>query len=55
MRISSELKAGTVSINSGTMPTMSTPFGGFKQSGFGRESGKNGLMEYLEPKTILIE
>ncbi|KAJ9211061.1 hypothetical protein DTO166G4_7352 [Paecilomyces variotii] len=55
MRISSELKAGTVSINSGTMPTMSTPFGGFKQSGFGRESGKNGLMEYLEPKTILID
>jgi aldehyde dehydrogenase (NAD+) len=31
------------------------PFGGFKQSGFGRELGKNGLESYLETKTVSIK
>jgi aldehyde dehydrogenase (NAD+) len=33
---------------------MRAPYGGFKQSGIGRECGIYGLEEYLEPKTILI-
>lgn len=31
-----------------------TPFGGFKNSGIGRELGKNGLDNYLESKTVII-
>jgi aldehyde dehydrogenase (NAD+) len=31
------------------------PFGGFKQSGFGRELGKDGLESYLETKTVSIK
>jgi acyl-CoA reductase-like NAD-dependent aldehyde dehydrogenase len=38
------------------MPTINTPFGGYKESGNGgRGSGKAGLMAYLEVKTVLIK
>lgn len=36
------------------MPDNSTPFGGYKASGSGRELGKEGLMSYLQVKTIKI-
>lgn len=49
--IAYEIKAGDVYLNSnGGSPEL--PFGGFKQSGVGREGGKFGLMEYLEAKSI---
>ncbi|KAH8805097.1 aldehyde dehydrogenase [Xylogone sp. PMI_703] len=54
LRLSAKLQAGMVTINSAPSTTVNTPFGGVKQSGLGRESGKHGLMAYLEPKTILI-
>lgn len=41
-------------INSAFSSLPQTPFGGFKQSGYGRESGAEGLKEYLQPKTIHI-
>ncbi len=51
LEIAYEIKAGDVYLNSnGGSPEL--PFGGRKQSGIGREGGKFGLMEYLEPKSI---
>ena len=50
-RISRQLRSGMVEIN-GSGFTKGTPFGGYKQSGNGREGGAWGLEEYLEVKTI---
>ena len=55
LRVSSALEAGAISINSSFTPSVKTPFGGWKQSGIGQELGKQGLMSYLQPKTILIK
>jgi acyl-CoA reductase-like NAD-dependent aldehyde dehydrogenase len=46
------LRVGTVSINGGSWYAPDAPFGGFKQSGIGREMGVPGLEEYLEAKTL---
>ncbi|WPH02462.1 Hypothetical protein R9X50_00532600 [Acrodontium crateriforme] len=54
LRVASKLEAGTVGINSAFATSPQTPFGGHKQSGIGRESGPEGLKEYLQPKTIHI-
>ena len=50
-RVSKKLRSGIVYIN-GNSPDSGTPFGGYKQSGNGREGGSWGLEEYLEVKTI---
>tara|TARA_B100000579_G_scaffold63105_1_gene46348 strand:+ start:590 stop:2020 length:1431 start_codon:yes stop_codon:yes gene_type:complete len=50
-RVSKKLRSGIVYIN-GNAPDSGTPFGGYKQSGNGREGGNWGLEEYLEVKTI---
>lgn len=44
-----------VNINSSQVFGMEAPFGGWKQSGLGREGGRAGLMHYLESKTICIK
>ncbi|XP_011148936.1 retinal dehydrogenase 1 [Harpegnathos saltator] len=49
------VEAGSVWVNSYDGLTPQTPFGGFKQSGMGRELGEEGLHEYLEIKTINIK
>jgi len=54
LRVASKVEAGTVSINSAFSASPQTPFGGFKQSGIGREGGSQGLKEYLQTKTIHI-
>lgn len=54
MRVASKIKAGTVGINTPYAPNFSSPFGGYKQSGTGREMGKEGLMAYLQAKSISI-
>jgi aldehyde dehydrogenase (NAD+) len=46
------LRIGTVSINGGMYYGADAPFGGYKQSGIGREMGVAGLEEYLEGKTL---
>jgi aldehyde dehydrogenase (NAD+) len=51
-RVASQLDAGRICIN-GLSHDSKAPFGGFKQSGIGREYGIFGLEEYLEPKAIL--
>ncbi|HEX9151297.1 MAG TPA: aldehyde dehydrogenase family protein [Flavobacterium sp.] len=52
-RVATQINAGRISIN-GFPHDPLAPFGGFKQSGIGREFGVYGLEEYLEPKTILV-
>jgi aldehyde dehydrogenase (NAD+) len=47
-----KLRTGTVSINGGSWYAPDAPFGGYKQSGIGREMGAPGLEEYLEMKTL---
>ena len=51
-RIARRLRAGQVEINGGAFD-LHAPFGGFKQSGNGRENGRFGLEEYLEAKALL--
>jgi aldehyde dehydrogenase (NAD+) len=53
-RLGRDLHAGTVSINGAGNMHVSAPFGGVGISGFGREGGKEGLMEFVSTKTVLI-
>ena len=48
LKMSTELKAGVVWANTYNKFDPTSPFGGFKESGFGREGGKQGLLEYAE-------
>jgi acyl-CoA reductase-like NAD-dependent aldehyde dehydrogenase len=50
--VAKRLRTGTVSVNGGMYYAPDAPFGGYKQSGIGREMGVAGLEEYLEIKTI---
>ena len=50
-RVASKLRAGAVHINGGEF-NYGSPFGGYKQSGNGREGGDMGLEDYLETKTL---
>jgi aldehyde dehydrogenase (NAD+) len=47
--IASKLKAGTVWVNSTNLFDAASGFGGYRESGFGREGGREGLFEYLRP------
>ena len=49
------VESGSVWVNCYNAITPQTPFGGFKQSGIGREMGPDGLDEYLETKTVSIK
>lgn len=51
--ITQGLKAGTVWVNCYNIFGAQAPFGGFKNSGFGRENGENGLQQYTEVKVII--
>ena len=51
-RLAALLEAGTVYVNVWGLSDPAAPFGGFKASGVGREHGRAGLDEYLEPKTV---
>jgi phenylacetaldehyde dehydrogenase len=53
-RLIPRLKAGTVWVNSHNMLDPALPFGGFKQSGFGREMGRAALDGYLESKSVFM-
>jgi betaine-aldehyde dehydrogenase len=52
LRVARAVEAGVLSINSNTSVRVSTPFGGFKQSGYGRELGPHALDAYTEVKSI---
>ena len=51
-KVAAELRAGQININ-GAGPDLGAPFGGYKQSGNGREWGKYGFEEFLEIKAVL--
>ncbi|HBH34300.1 MAG TPA: gamma-glutamyl-gamma-aminobutyraldehyde dehydrogenase, partial [Psychrobacter sp.] len=54
-RVASAIKAGTVSINGFSEGDITTPFGGYKQSGFGgRDNGLEALSQYTQTKTIWL-
>ncbi|BAC14203.1 succinate-semialdehyde dehydrogenase [Oceanobacillus iheyensis HTE831] len=55
IRISEQLEYGIVGINDGVPSTAQAPFGGFKESGIGREGGHHGMEEYVEVKYISIQ
>ena len=50
--IAKRIRTGTLSVNGGSWFHPDTPFGGYKQSGLGRENGQEGFEEYLEIKAI---
>jgi acyl-CoA reductase-like NAD-dependent aldehyde dehydrogenase len=52
LRVARAIDTGVLSINSNTSVRVSTPFGGFKQSGYGRELGPHALEAYTEVKSI---
>jgi betaine-aldehyde dehydrogenase len=52
LRVARAVESGVLSINSNTSVRVATPFGGFKQSGYGRELGPNALDAYTEVKSI---
>ncbi len=54
MRMVRALETGTLSINSNTSVRVTTPFGGFKQSGLGRELGPRALEHYTELKNVFM-
>lgn len=53
-RVAQEIKAGTVWINTYNFYDAAAPFGGYKQSGFGRELGREALDAYTEVKTVWV-
>lgn len=53
-RVSEALEYGIVGVNEGLVSTEVAPFGGFKQSGLGREGSKYGMDEYLEVKYVCM-
>jgi acyl-CoA reductase-like NAD-dependent aldehyde dehydrogenase len=52
LRVARGLETGVISVNSNTSVRVATPFGGFKQSGVGRELGPHALEHYSEVKTV---
>uniref|UniRef100_A0A8B9LUF6 10-formyltetrahydrofolate dehydrogenase n=1 Tax=Astyanax mexicanus TaxID=7994 RepID=A0A8B9LUF6_ASTMX len=53
--VSERLQAGTVFVNTYNKTDVAAPFGGFKQSGFGKDLGQEALNEYLKTKTVTVE
>jgi phenylacetaldehyde dehydrogenase len=54
-RIASELRAGTVWVNCFNIFDAALPFGGYKQSGWGREMGSEVLVLYTETKAVCVQ
>jgi succinate-semialdehyde dehydrogenase/glutarate-semialdehyde dehydrogenase len=55
LRVMEALETGMVGLNKGIVSNPAAPFGGVKHSGFGREGGREGILEYLYVKHVAIE
>ena len=55
LHIANNVRAGTVWVNCYDVFDAAAPFGGFKQSGLGRELGEYGLQQYTEVKTVTVK
>ncbi|XP_050302908.1 cytosolic 10-formyltetrahydrofolate dehydrogenase [Anthonomus grandis grandis] len=55
LKFSEKIDAGTVFINTYNKTDVAAPFGGFKQSGFGKDLGQEALNEYLKTKCVTVE
>lgn len=55
LSVSRRLRSGTVFVNTYLETAPQLPFGGFKQSGLGRENGMDGLLEYTEVKSTIVK
>jgi succinate-semialdehyde dehydrogenase/glutarate-semialdehyde dehydrogenase len=53
-RVAEALEVGMVGVNLGLLSACESPFGGVKESGYGREGGRQGIEEYLAVKSMLI-
>ena len=53
-RVGEALQVGMVGINTGAISQATIPFGGVRESGFGREGGPFGIEEYLYEKTLVF-
>ncbi|EXJ66363.1 succinate-semialdehyde dehydrogenase (NADP+) [Cladophialophora psammophila CBS 110553] len=53
-RVTEALEVGMVGVNLGLLSACESPFGGVKESGYGREGGRQGIEEYLSVKSMLI-
>ena len=54
-RVAHRIEAGLVSVNTFRPVHWMLPYGGFKQSGIGRENGLDAIQEYTEVKTVVVE
>ena len=52
--VARRIRAGTISVNGGQWFHVDTPFGGYRQSGVGRENGEQGFEEHLQTKVIAL-
>lgn len=52
--LAAKIKAGLVWVNCHGIPDMNIPFGGYKQSGWGRENGYDCLLQYMESKSVVV-
>jgi acyl-CoA reductase-like NAD-dependent aldehyde dehydrogenase len=55
LRIANRINAGVVGVNGGRLLTPETPWGGFKDSGFGKENSIYGLEEYTQLKMVAVD
>src|SRR5579884_741667 len=55
LRVCESIETGMVGLNQGVVSNPAAPFGGVKQSGFGREGGFEGIDEYLETKYVAVK
>ncbi len=54
LRVCERLETGMIGLNQGIVSNAQAPFGGIKQSGFGREGGSEGIQEYLDTKYVAV-